>query len=289
MTDQPQMPPNTPDPQHTPVPPPAGQPGFGGQPPYGQQSAPQQPMSQSSAPGGFGDQQGFGGQPGYGQQQGSPFGGGQGGFGSYQAEAKSVLDGQHKMLAFGAMGAALVMLLGSIGTWATAKSEYVSISISGLEGGDGVLSLLVALAIGAGMGLCVFMPQTLKVQKIISFVAGGLAALVLLIALINLGTVSDARDVVGAQGTVSLGWGLILLLLASLAATGLCLFIGFTLGKKPANSFPGQGGFAGQQPGGFPGQQGPDQQPGGFPGQQGPGQQPGGFPGQQGPGQPGGF
>lgn len=108
---------------------------------------------------------------------------------------------------------AIVVVLGSFLSWASVSAGGQSVSFSGTgEGGDGVLTLILALATGAA---AIFLMGRGR-ARMISIVVG--AALILLIAIINISDVSSVGDQFGGLADVSIGIGLWLVLIGGVAA-----------------------------------------------------------------------
>ena len=123
----------------------------------------------------------------------------QGGFSS-----KSITGSRSTIVA---LVSALVVIVGSFMTWVTVSQGSLSISAGGMdEGGDGVITLVVAIAAGAA---AVFLKGR---ARMISVVVGG--AVVLLVAII------DIFDILGEDLVdASVGIGLWLVLLGGAALT----------------------------------------------------------------------
>lgn len=116
-------------------------------------------------------------------------------------------------------GSALLVLLGSLLPWATIDTGFgPSISVRGTEG-DGVLTLLLALAGGAA-AVAVVMARK-PIAAIGGIVAGGLALPIGAYDFIDLARVSGGGGLVEAH----VGFGLWLVLLGSLAMTGASIAI----------------------------------------------------------------
>lgn len=128
-------------------------------------------------------------------------------------------------------GAALLVLLGSLLPWATVDTGFGSISVRGTEG-DGVLTLLLALAGGAA-AVAVVMARK-PMAAIGGIVAGGLALLIGAYDFIDLARVSGGGGLVEA----SVGFGLWLVLLGSLAMTGASIAILVLNKQQPQNQAP---------------------------------------------------
>ncbi|MEZ5406577.1 MAG: hypothetical protein R2761_01040 [Acidimicrobiales bacterium] len=115
-------------------------------------------------------------------------------------------------------GAALLVLLGSLLPWATIDTGFGSFSVRGTEG-DGVLTLLLALAGGAA-AVAVVMARK-PMAAIGGIVAGGLSLLIAGYDFLDLARVSGGGGLVEAH----VGFGLWLVLLGSLAMTGASIAI----------------------------------------------------------------
>lgn len=183
--------------------PPQEAPGYGGgpQPHHGYGS---QPGHQGSAPygQGYGPQGSFPGQPGT----------------STKRQLWASLPQQGKIWLYVALGGAAAMLLGSLGAWVNVRTGYGTISVNGTEG-DGVLTLLLSLAAAGVLLAMTFATLDSKVRTILAWVAVGCAALSLIILLVFFGNMGDAADLGGIDPSVglSVGWGVIFLLLGTLA------------------------------------------------------------------------
>lgn len=125
-------------------------------------------------------------------------------------------------LRIGGIVAAVFVVIGSVLPWATVETWIGSFSASGVEG-DGVLTLILGIAAGVLIGLWK------RPLVIIGAGVAGLAALITLIDLINLGRVIG--DMAGL-GSIKPGFGIILTLLASLAAVALAVLGQAQLAKQ---------------------------------------------------------
>lgn len=127
-------------------------------------------------------------------------------------------------------GSALLVLLGSVLPWASVDTAFgSSISVRGTEG-DGVLTLLLALAGGAA-AVAVVMARK-PMAAIGGIVAGGLALLIGVFDFIDLARVSgDSGGLVESH----VGFGLWLVLLGSLAMTGASIAILVLNKQQPKN------------------------------------------------------
>ncbi|MGJ4111693.1 ECF transporter S component [Corynebacterium macclintockiae] len=239
-----------------------------GQNPYAQPNQqPQQDWNQQAAP----QQQGqnaYGApqnaQNGYQNQQGFNGQNGQAG----QFDIKQYLDFSNKSVLWLVLAAAsaLISFIGSFMTWGKVTVPfYGTITVSGTDGGDGILTMFLSLIVIGGIAAFLFVEQLIKQwwRGIPVIVIGAVLLLIAIIDWANIG--SKAGNVNDDSVEVSVGAGLIFILIASIAIIVFGV-LALLNDKKLAPSAP-QAAF---------GQQGYGQQP-----QQGYGQQP-----QQGYGQP---
>lgn len=178
--------------------------------PYGQQSPAPQQQGQNAygAP-----QQGV--QNGYGQNNFQNQQNGQGG----QFDIKQYLDFSNKSVLWlvCAAGAALISFIGSFMTWGKVTAPYFgTVKISGTDG-DGIITMFLSLIIIGGIAAYLFVEQLAqKWWRAIPVIAIG--AILLLIAIIDWASIgSKAGDFDEDVVKVSVGAGLILILLASIA------------------------------------------------------------------------
>lgn len=186
--------------------------------PYGQQNpAPQQQgqnaygAPQQGAQNGYGqnnfqNQQGFNGQN---QQNGQ----------GAQFDIKQYLDFSNKSVLWlvCAAGAALISFIGSFMTWGKVTVPfYGTVTVSGTDG-DGILTMFLSLIVIGGVAAYLFVEQLAqKWWRAIPVIAIG--AILLLIAIIDWASIgSKAGDFNEDVVKVSVGAGLILILLASIA------------------------------------------------------------------------
>lgn len=186
--------------------------------PYGQQSpAPQQQgqnaygAPQQGAQNGYGqnnfqNQQGFNGQN---QQNGQ----------GAQFDIKQYLDFSNKSVIWllCAAGAALISFIGSFMPWGKVSVPfYGTITVSGTDG-DGIITMFLSLIIIGGIAAYLFVEQLAqKWWRAIPVIAIG--AILLLISIIDWASIgSKAGDFDEDVVNVSVGAGLILILLASIA------------------------------------------------------------------------
>ena len=106
----------------------------------------------------------------------------------------------------------VVALIGSFLAWGSVSAAGVSVSVSGTEGGDGTLTLILSIATAVA---AIFLMGRGRARQI-SVVIG--AALILLIAIMNIADISGLGDDFGGAVDVSIGIGLWLVLLGGIAA-----------------------------------------------------------------------
>lgn len=203
------------------------------------------------------------------------------------------------------IGAGVLSLIGSVGPWATAKAFGVEATASGVDtrawGGLGVVALLLSVAIVVLAGLSGFLPAMKRLSW--SMAPAGILGLINLIMVFSaMANVGKGNGQYYGLVQANMGWGLILLLISSIAVMVLATIhvIQMVNANRGASAHPGfggpggpyqhQGGQQGYQGQGMPGQQVPDgygtpqggHGQGGYGPQGGYGRQPGGFGGQQG-------
>lgn len=186
--------------------------------PYGQQhpapqqqgqntyGAPQQGAQNSYGQNNFQNQQGFNGQN---QQNGQ----------GAQFDIKQYLDFSNKSVLWlvCAAGAALISFIGSFMTWGKVTVPfYGTVTVSGTDG-DGILTMFLSLIVIGGIAAYLFVEQLAqKWWRGIPVIAIG--AILLLISIIDWASIgSKAGDFDEDVVNVSVGAGLILILLASIA------------------------------------------------------------------------
>ena len=113
----------------------------------------------------------------------------------------------------GILIAAALIVIGSVLPWASIDLGFISETIGGLDG-DGGITLVLGLIVG---GLGIASKGRKKGLAIGALVA---AALTALIAVIDIADVSSTFDGLALDSGVSVGYGLWLVLFASLAAIG---------------------------------------------------------------------
>lgn len=178
--------------------------------PYGQQSSAPQQQGQNA----YGAPQ-QGAQNGYGQNNFQNQQNGQGA----QFDIKQYLDFSNKSVIWllCAAGAALISFIGSFMPWGKVSVPfYGTITVSGTDG-DGILTMFLSLIIIGGIAAYLFVEQlTQKWWRAIPVIAIG--AILLLISIIDWASIgSKAGDFDEDVVNVSVGAGLILILLASIA------------------------------------------------------------------------
>jgi len=124
----------------------------------------------------------------------------------------------------------LLLLIGSIGPWATLDIEILGQSESETEGGlesDGVIILILTLISAALLAAWFF---TRKIWAPI--VMAVLGALALLICIVDVADVNDKADT--SLGDISVGWGLWLSLIASIGLLALSVLLAVLSGRRRA-------------------------------------------------------
>lgn len=133
---------------------------------------------------------------------------------------------QNKLGAILAIVGGVLGFLGSIGTWATVSVMGLSQSLSGTQA-DGVFTLILAIAAAITGGLAMkYSPKGLGIATIAE---GGVISLIALIDTTRVSSMSSAA-LFGAE--VSLGWGIILTIVAGLVATAGGIVITMNAFKK---------------------------------------------------------
>lgn len=106
-----------------------------------------------------------------------------------------------------------LIALGSFLPWITVRTGFGSLSRSGLEGGDGILTLIL------GLGLVVAGYLLLNASTIASWIIPGAAAIVGIVGFINLRDVQERVDDAGSEFVAaSVGTGLYAILIGAIAA-----------------------------------------------------------------------
>lgn len=232
---------------------PYGQPNQAPQQDWNQQAAPQQGQNAYGAPqnGQNGYQNNFQNQQGFNGQNGQ----------AGQFDIKQYLDFSNKSVLWMvcAAGAALISLIGSFMPWGKVTVPfYGTITVSGTDG-DGMLTMFLSLILIGGIAAYLFVEKLTKMWwRGIPVIAIG--ALLLLISVMDWTDIgSKAGQVDKDVAQVSVGAGLILILLASIA---IIAFGVLTLLNDRKNS-PAvqQAGFGQPQQGYGQSQQGYGQQP----------------------------
>ena len=170
-------------------------------------------------------------------------------------------------------GAGVLSLIGSIGPWLTAKVFGTEAVATGMEtkvwGGLGVMALLFSIAIMVLAGLAGFLPAMKRMfwSMIPAAVLGLINLIMVFIAMAN---INKGAGQYSGLVQANMGWGLILLLISSIAAIALATIhvLQTMKANRGANAHPGfgvpggpyqyQGGQQGYQGQGMPGQQVPN-------------------------------
>jgi RNA-binding protein FUS len=167
----------------------------------------------------------------------------------------------------------VLSLIGSIGPWLTAKVFGTEAVATGMEtkvwGGLGVMALLFSIAIMVLAGLAGFLPAMKRMfwSMIPAAVLGLINLIMVFIAMAN---INKGAGQYSGLVQANMGWGLILLLISSIAAIALATIhvLQTMKANRGANAHPGfgvpggpyqyQGGQQGYQGQGMPGQQVPN-------------------------------
>ena len=167
------------------------------------------------------------------------------------------------------MGAGVLSLIGSVGPWLTAKVFGTEVAAAGLEtkvwGGLGVMALLFSIAIVVLAGLSGFLPAMKRMlwSMIPAAVLGLINLIMVFVAMAN---INKGAGQYSGLVQANMGWGLILLLISSIAAIVLATIhvIQTMNANRGANAHPGFGApggpyqYQGYQGQGKPGQQVPN-------------------------------
>ena len=171
------------------------------------------------------------------------------------------------------IGAGVLSLIGSIGPWLPAKVFGTEAVATGMEtkvwGGLGVMALLFSIAIMVLAGLAGFLPAMKRMfwSMIPAAVLGLINLIMVFIAMAN---INKGAGQYSGLVQANMGWGLILLLISSIAAIALATIhvLQTMKANRGANAHPGfgvpggpyqyQGGQQGYQGQGMPGQQVPN-------------------------------
>lgn len=138
--------------------------------------------------------------------------------------------------AIGLVGAVLAVV-GSLGAWATISSS----SVSGVDrGADGWITLVLAV-LAAGFLAGIFAPKA--VARVLRWFPLPFALLILLVALLNIGDIASTNaeftDQVSSDTfTLSIGWGLWLVLAGAVALGVSSVFLMFAPMPVPAHLAP---------------------------------------------------
>lgn len=159
---------------------------------------------------------------------------------------------------------AVLSVVGSLGAWATVGST----SVTGVDrGADGWITLVLAV-LAAGFLAGIFAPK--PVARVLRWFPLPFAALILLVALLNIGDIAStstefSNQVSSDTFTLSIGWGLWLVLAGAIAMGVSSVFLMFAPMPVPAHQAPPvptayvPGGFT--APGWHPQQPYPGQHP----------------------------
>lgn len=163
------------------------------------------------------------------------------------------------------MGAGVLSLTGSVGPWATAKAFGVEATASGMDTRAGVFTLLFSIAIVVLAGLSGFLPAMKRMlwSMIPAAVLGLINLIMVFVAMAN---INKGTGQYSGLVQANMGWGLILLLISSIAAIVLATIhvIQTMNANRGANAHPGFGApggpyqYQGYQGQGKPGQQVPN-------------------------------
>ncbi len=171
------------------------------------------------------------------------------------------------------IGAGVLSLIGSIGPWLTAKVFGTEAVATGMEtkvwGGLGVMALLFSIAIMVLAGLAGFLPAMKRMSW--SMIPAAVLGLInLIMVFIAMANINKGAGQYSGLVQANMGWGLILLLISSIAAIALATIhvLQTMKANRGANAHPGfgvpggpyqyQGGQQGYQGQGMPGQQVPN-------------------------------
>lgn len=140
------------------------------------------------------------------------------------------------VLAIATMGAGALALVGSSGPWAVAKAFGREQSATGLQSdGWGVTALLLSIGIIAVAGAVAFVPAVKQLTWPM-FVVAGLGLVNLIISIVVASNVQSVNVVGLVQA--GMGWGLILLLIASIAVIALAVVQALQTLKAAKNAHP---------------------------------------------------
>jgi len=147
------------------------------------------------------------------------------------------------------MGAGVLSLIGSVGPWATAKAFGVEATASGMDtrvwGGLGVFTLLLSIAIVVLAGLSGFLPAMKRLFW--SMAPAGILGLINLIMVFSaMANIGKGAGQYSGVVQASMGWGLVLLLISSIAVIALATIhvIQMLNANRRASARPGFGGPA---------------------------------------------
>mgnify|MGYP001677739000 CR=1 FL=1 len=141
------------------------------------------------------------------------------------------------------MGAGVLSLTGSVGPWATAKAFGVEVTASGMDTRAGVFTLLFSIAIVVLAGLSGFLPAMKRLFW--SMAPAGILGLINLIMVFSaMANIGKGAGQCSGLVQASMGWGLILLLISSIAVIALATIhvIQMLNANRRASARPGFGG-----------------------------------------------
>mgnify|MGYP000854286486 FL=1 len=144
------------------------------------------------------------------------------------------------------MGAGVLSLTGSVGPWATAKAFGVEATASGMDTRAGVFTLLFSIAIVVLAGLSGFLPAMKRLFW--SMAPAGILGLINLIMVFSaMANIGKGAGQCSGLVQASMGWGLILLLISSIAVIALATIhvIQMLNANRRASARPGFGGPGG--------------------------------------------
>ena len=135
----------------------------------------------------------------------------------------------------GALVAAVLVLLGSFMPWASVSVFGQRMSVAGTEG-DGIITLVLSLVAAGALVAAVFASGSfVRHLHWVALGAGALIAIIPLITMSNLGSISRET---GGIGSASLGFGAVLVLLAGIALAVLSFLFGRRSSPSRENGRP---------------------------------------------------
>jgi hypothetical protein len=130
-----------------------------------------------------------------------------------------------RKLRFGALGAAVLAVIGALGPWAHALGGLFTVHGTD-SGGDGVIVIILAVLYAAAIGRHFYAPK-----RWLAIAATVFAALILVIAAVDYSSLGDNVDE-EFRDAISSGWGLWLTGIAGLAAAVCSIAIARLSGRK---------------------------------------------------------